>query len=257
MRIEPSLLEPHSQQRQYFSAVPLLGSHTTVVFAVNSIPWWYGLGGQTPLDPLGDLDPGGIASMVGIDHSTGCVVHSANTMETPATVRNISSRNRFFLSAASTSPLPQLKSLTRLLAGALDEVVLVDDIRREVWKKLLHNLPASLIGCLTRSRADQIAASPSLSDLYRQVREEPRQVALALTIELADDTDAQLRHMSTLKHRASMLQDLLARRRLEIDAQVLVVREIAARCDVPVPKVELLVTLLQALEAKSSANSLP
>nr|WP_186363573.1 2-dehydropantoate 2-reductase [Rhizobium sp. ACO-34A] len=237
---------------------PLLGSHTTVVFAVNGIPWWYGLGGQTPLGPLDALDPGGrIASRIGIDRSAGCVVHSANMMEGTATVRNISTRNRFFLGAAGASPLPQLAPLTRILAGSLDEVVPADDIRREVWKKLLHNLPASLIGCLTRSRADQIAASPRLSDLYRQVREEARRVALALGIELADDTDAQLRHMSILKHRASMLQDLLAGRRLEIDAQVLAVREIAARCDVPVPKVDLLATLLQALEANSSADRIP
>lgn len=235
---------------------PLVGPQTTVVFAVNGIPWWYGLGGKNQFGTLDALDPDDkIASVIGVARSAGCVVHSANMIEAAATVRNISSRNRFFLGVANTNPprqLDQLEQLTQVLALALDEVVLVDDIRREVWKKLLHNLPASLIGCLTLSRADQIAASPALSDLYRRVREEGRQVALALGINLPDDTDAQLAHMATLEHRASMLQDLLAGRRLEIESQILAVQEIAARHGVPVPNVELLATLLQTLDRNRS-----
>lgn len=237
---------------------PLLGPQTVVVFAVNGIPWWYGFGGSKPFGALEALDPGGrIASVIGIGRSVGCVVHSANAMEAPASVRNISARNRFFLGAAGAASPGQLEPLTRVLARALGEVVAVDDIRLEVWRKLLHNLPASLIGCLTHSRADQIAASPALSDLYRKVREEGRQVALALGLELADDADAQLSHMSTLKHRASMLQDLLAGRRLEIEAQVLAVRDIAARCDVPIPNMDLLATLLRALEGNRPESPAP
>lgn len=242
-------LKAHSLSAAIDDIAPLIVPQTIVVFAVNGIPWWYGLSGEPAFGSLEILDPGGrIAATVGIERSVGCVVHSANTMVDATTVRNTSARNSFFLGPADGTQSPKLQKLSTILAGALGNVTVTDDIRHEVWRKLQHNLAASLIGCLTRSRADQIAADPGLSDLYRTIRWEGRQVAATLGIDLPDDTEAQLVHMTTLQHRASMLQDLLAGRKLEIAAQILAVCDVASRFNVQTPTIDLLVALLQNLE---------
>ncbi len=80
----------------------LLGPATSVVFAMNGIPWWYlyrcpenGL----PRPDLSRLDPGGVlAHTIGLERVIGCMVASANVVVEPGVMRNSGgTRNRFTL----------------------------------------------------------------------------------------------------------------------------------------------------------------
>lgn len=231
---------------------PLLGPDTRVVFAVNGIPWWYGDGARPEIPPgtLDLLDPGGtIRRTVRTDRVIGAVVHSANRIVVAGTVSNASARNRFVLGRPDGEPDEALDALARHLGRALDVVEISPDIRRALWEKLLHNLAASPVGCLTLAPADRIAADPELRGLYVRIAAEGRAVAGALGIPLVDETAARLAAMATLAHRSSMQQDLLAGNRLELDAQLLAVRALARAFEVPIPTLDILIPLLAARAA--------
>src|SRR3954471_5548994 len=63
---------------------PLIGPDTSVVFAMNGIPWWYlyrcpenGL----PRPDLSRLDPeGALARTIGLERVIGCMINSANAV---------------------------------------------------------------------------------------------------------------------------------------------------------------------------------
>ena len=71
---------------------PLLGPASSVVFAMNGIPWWYlyhcpenGL--KRP--DLSRLDPDGVlAQTIGLERVIGCMIASANMVVEPGVIRN-------------------------------------------------------------------------------------------------------------------------------------------------------------------------
>src|SRR3954453_3890507 len=81
---------------------PLLGPATSVVFAMNGIPWWYlyrAPDNGLPHPDLSRLDPGGVlARTIGLERVIGCMIASANVVVEPGVIRNSpGTLNRFTL----------------------------------------------------------------------------------------------------------------------------------------------------------------
>lgn len=225
----------------------LLGPQTPVVYAINGVPWWYFHQAAGPLagQPLPRLDPQGrLWNGIGVERALGCVVHSANEVTAPGVVHNGSATNRFIIGEPDQSDSPRLARIVTVLRQALPDIGGSIDIRRDLWLKLLINLSASPLACLTHARSSDIAADPALRDLFRRLMAEGARVAAALGIEVPADADTPLSRMTTLHHRSSMLQDLLAGRPMEIDGQLAVVQDIARGLDVPTPTLDVLLALL-------------
>ncbi|MBV8910541.1 MAG: 2-dehydropantoate 2-reductase, partial [Gammaproteobacteria bacterium] len=65
--------------------IPLIGTDTLVLPAMNGVPWWFGAGisalGPRPLE---SVDPGGrIAECIPLGHVIGCVVHASAALSEP------------------------------------------------------------------------------------------------------------------------------------------------------------------------------
>lgn len=242
-----SAVKAHALPASVDALKALLGPQTPVIYAINGIPWWYFHGAPGPLagQPLPRLDPGGrLWHEVGVRRALGCVVHSANEVTAPGVVHNGSATNRFVIGEPDESDSPRLARIVTQLREAVPDIGGSVDIRRETWLKLLINLSASPLACLTHSRSSDIAADPALRELFRSLMREGARVAAALGIEVPADADATLARMATLQHRSSMLQDLLAGRPMEIDAQLAAVQDIARRLDVATPTLDTLLALL-------------
>jgi 2-dehydropantoate 2-reductase len=69
-------------------------------------------------------------------------------------------------------------------------------------------------------------------------------VAASLGITVAADEEARIARMRTVRHPPSMLQDLVAGRPLEIDAQLLAVQDLARQGGVDTPVLDTLLALL-------------
>ncbi len=229
---------------------PLLGPQTPVVFAVNGIPWWYAHGmrpGAVALGPqvLARLDPGGaLARTVGVRRAIGCVVSSPNGVVAPGVVRCLADVNTFVVGEPDGSGSPRLAALAALLQRGLPGASAAEDIRTAIWRKLLLNLSDSPLAVLTRSIAADYARAPGMRALFEQLMREGSAVAAALGIDAPAEPDRVLARVTAHRHSPSMLADLLAGRSLEIDAQVLAVRDLARAAGVPTPTLDVVAALL-------------
>jgi 2-dehydropantoate 2-reductase len=215
---------------------PLLGPHTPIVFALNGIPWWY-------MDELrGSAGP--IAQVVNRARVIGCVVYSANTVTAPGVIHNESSNNRFVMGEPDGTISERLTALTETLTRGGSKGEATDDIRTEIWGKLLRNAMTGSVACLTGATSRQLAADPALARICLTIAAETSAVAAALGIDAVFDP-AQFQPEKYSDHKASILQDLELGRPMEIDAIAGAVQEIGVMRNVPTPNLDIVLALIR------------
>nr|WP_302055706.1 ketopantoate reductase C-terminal domain-containing protein [Burkholderia gladioli] len=111
-----------------------------------------------------------------------------------------------------------------------------EDIRRDLWVKLLGNACANPLSVLTQASTDRLLDDAHTRAAYAQLMGEclaiGKAAGLAIEIDIATRM-AQSRALGTVK--TSMLQDLEAGRALELDAILGAPLECAARLGVEAP----------------------
>jgi 2-dehydropantoate 2-reductase len=97
----------------------------------------------------------------------------------------------------------------------------VRDARGPQWRKVIFNAATNPIGALTGLTHGRVCERPDLRALVSGLVSEGRAVAAAQAIELDSDPEALVDHAARpevgYNHKASMLQDVEARRTTEID----------------------------------------
>jgi 2-dehydropantoate 2-reductase len=136
-----------------------------------------------------------------------------------------------------------------ITAGGMNTVAL-EDARGAQWTKLIFNAATNPIGALTGLTHGRVCELPETRRLVSQLVAEGIAVAHALGITLESDPDELVDHAAKVayEHRASMLQDIQARRATEIDALNGGVSRFGAEQGVPTPLNEAIVALIKGLE---------
>lgn len=224
----------------------LLGPDTPVVFAVNGIPWWYLHGqAQGSARGLSRLDPEqSLRREIGLERVLGCVIRSPNEIIEPGVVRSSSKTSRFIIGEIDGSDSQRLAAVVRVLQTGLPGAEATTDIRAAIWGKLLVNLASSLLSTLTLSTSPDLFANAQTRDLYQRIADEGRAVAAGLGIQAPFDLQAQVSAAGQNRHPPSMMQDLLAGRPLELDAQIRAVQDLGAQVGVATPLIDVLEALL-------------
>lgn len=230
---------------------PLLGPETAVVFATNGVPWWYfhGHPGPSAERRLTRLDPEGILwDRLPIARAVGSVVYSANEVTAPGTVVNKSpNRNRLLLGEPDGSRTARIQAISEACMAAGIDAPVVDDIRAQVWIKLMGNLAWNPMCAVTGLTIPEIAGDPALRPIALGVLKEGQAVAEALGLTL--DTDAETRLNNIQKpgpggaHRPSMAQDFELKRPTELDAIVLAVQDFARELGIATPNLDAVAAL--------------
>jgi 2-dehydropantoate 2-reductase len=120
-------------------------------------------------------------------------------------------------------PKPAAMNEVDRLAGALSEggmeTVAMPDARGAQWTKLIFNAATNPVGALTRLPHGWACEREDIRQLVRGLVAEGRAVAAALGVELDSDPDELVDHATRVAHdhKASMLQDVEARRPTEVD----------------------------------------
>ncbi len=220
---------------------PLIGPNTTVVTAMNGIPWWFFHNDTGPLAgrALSAVDPdGSIARNIPADQTIGCVVYVAAAIERPGVIRH-NLHNRLIIGENDNRLTPRLQRLGSWLRQAGFDTVETTEIRREIWLKLWGNLSTNPIGLLTEATLDRIVGDPLVETLIRRMMEEADHVAEAIGARpttTVDDMMAKVHSFGSVK--TSMLQDLERGTPVEIDALLTVTRDIGAMVHVPTPFID-------------------
>ena len=232
---------------------PLIGPDTTIVPAINGLPWWYFQheGGEHDGLVVRSVDPAGdMAARVAPERIVGCVVHVGAEVPEPGVVRHSAGRS-FIVGEIDRRLADPRTDRVRALAAALDECGLAAtvsaDIRYDVWAKLIGNLSFNPVAALTYADMARICASEPLLEVIRAMLVEGMEVARRYGVTIAMTPDQRIdvaRHLGAV--RISMHQDFVARRRPEIDAIVGSVIELAERVEAPVPVTRMIRALVEA-----------
>ena len=227
---------------------PLLGPDTAVVTASNGIPWWYFYNLDGPLRDykLKSIDPDGRQwDLIGPERAIGCVVYPAAEISEPGVVRHISS-NRFVLGEPGGEKTDRVQKLSEALISAGLKAPIRPQIRNEIWMKLWGNLCFNPLSALTHATLDVVATDPGTRQLAREMMMEAQAIGEKLGVSFGVDIERRIDGAVAVgAHKTSMLQDLEIGRAMEIDALVTVVQEMGHLTDIPTPKIDIVLALIQ------------
>jgi 2-dehydropantoate 2-reductase len=121
----------------------------------------------------------------------------------------------------SRTPLDRVAALADACTRGGMPTHAVADARGPQWRKVIFNASTNPIGALTGLTHGRVCERPDLRALVSGLVDEGKAVAAAQGIELDADPEALIDHAARKEvaydHKASMLQDVEARRQTEID----------------------------------------
>jgi 2-dehydropantoate 2-reductase len=233
-----------------------------VVTIQNGLPWWYfqRLQGFHGGRRLRSLDPDGtIARHIDATKLVPCLAFKAAALVAPGVVRHIySTSDSFPIGELDGTRSGRAMRIADGFAAAGLNAPIVDDIRVQVWVKLLGNVWANPISALTRAPVGAIVRQPETRALAIALMNEVAAVAQELEIKLPASFETRLsRAEQVADAKPSMLQDLERGRPLELDAILGALIELGLLLGVPVPHVSALHSCLALIEARRIAASTP
>jgi len=208
---------------------PSLGPRSLVVTVQN---------GVTAADEAG--------AIVGGDRVVPGLVFINAHLEAPGVVVSRGRSQTFIIGAHDA----RIAAFQERCAVAGIDARISSDIRADLWRKFIPVAALSALACLCRQPIGPILADPALARLHRQAMEEV--AALARTKEVNLETDIVERMLAVARTyqydaRVSMLEDLEAGKRLELEWLSGYVSREAARHGVPVPFHDLAYACLKPL----------
>lgn len=226
---------------------PLLGEHTTVLSAMNGVPWWFFHGMAPELNSLqlSSVDSQGeVSKAIAPEHVVGCVTHLSATVPAPGVVQHVSGHRLIVGEPSGGAHTLRCQKIIDMLQKAGFDVDATESIQREIWFKLWGNMTVNPISALTGATGDRIMNDDFVRAFMSRCMLEA--ATLGNRIGLPINADPEARHAITRQlgaFRTSMLQDVEAGKPLELDALVTVVVEIAQQLEVATPQIETLLGL--------------
>ena len=229
----------------------LMSDDTIILPMQNGLPWWYfhKHGGEYDGQPIECLDPDGrLAAHIDVDRVIGCVVFPAGEIVSPGVVRHTEG-NRFPLGELDGSDSGRARTLVDMFTNAGFKSFVLDDIRAEIWLKLLGNLSFNPISALTHATMVDICQYPPSRALAQSLMEEAQTVANSLGITLRVSIEKRIAGAEKVgKHKTSMLQDVEAGRELELEAIMGAVVELARLTGIATPGINAIYALVKLLD---------
>jgi len=231
---------------------PLVGADTSILTAMNGVPWWFfdrlKFGGGR--ERLETLDPGGkLAKAMPTERIVGCVIHLAASTPEPGLISHNMGRKLIVGEPGGKNTL-RTKRIADALAAAGFEAIVTDAIEKEFWVKLLGNVSFNPVSALTMSTADRLIEDRDVKDYMIEVMREVLAIGRAVGVDAAIDPEARIDMARVLgPFKTSMLQDLEAGKRLEVDGLLAGTLEIARKAGVRAPYTQTLFSLIKARAA--------
>ncbi|WP_027611882.1 ketopantoate reductase family protein [Pseudomonas sp. URIL14HWK12:I6] len=222
------------------NAKALIGPHTVIIPAINGLPWWYFLKSSAALSGtrLTAVDPDGvIEANLPVDAVIGCVVFPSCTVLSPGVIEHISGSKIAFGELDGTKSR-RLSDITHLFEQAGFNAFLCENVREEIWLKLLGNACFNPVSLLVDSSTDEMIDDPLLNDLFIEMMNEI--LELGIRINVAPEIDARQRIAITRKLgkvKTSMLQDVDGHKPVEIEAILGTLVFVAELAGAPMPRV--------------------
>jgi len=242
-------LKAHAVPGAASAIAGLLAPQGNVVFMLNGIQWWWrhgqpGAGGTLPL-----LDPDAeLWNQVRPERALGCVVFCPCDLVEPGVIVHTGT-NHFILGEPDGSTSARLQAATAMFKrGGVDARVSAD-LRRDIWGKLVFNASGNTISALTGQDLGGLGADPDQCALMIDVMREVLAVAARMGWDLRDEIDVEaVARRGKPGQRPSMLQDVIQRRPIEVEALLGQIQAFARESGVAVPRIDVILPLLRGLD---------
>ncbi len=151
----------------------------------------------------------------------------------------------------SGTPMESVERLAELITRSGMSTVALPDARGAQWTKAIFNAATNPVGALTGLAHGEVCDFEPTRRLVSQLCDEGKAVASALGIELDHDPEEMVDHAARVAHdhKASMTQDVEARRQTEIDFLNGAIVERGEEVGVPTPLNRAIWALVKAREA--------
>lgn len=197
-----------------------------------------------------------IASVIGAENVLGGLTAQAGLVEAPGVVRNfgdlpthigelkggLSDRATAIAAAFTRHGLPTTASA---------------EIKREKWKKLLGNVALGAISAVTDFRSFEIMAVPELQEIVFRGVDEAAAVAKAegVPLDVKEAREVLMKLVDTTgggtgTSKSSMREDLIRKRRTEIDTIHGSVARLGRKHGVPTPTIDTMIALVKGLQSQ-------
>jgi len=241
-------LKAHGLVAAVDQVASLLGPKTALVTAMNGVPYWYFHKHGGPYDGkrLESVDPGGaLWSKFGPERAIGCVVYPAANILAPGVIEHTYS-NRFTLGEPDGSKSERIAALSELMIKGGLKAPVRPRIRDDMWVKLWGNLCFNPLSALTGATLDVITGDPGTRAVARAMMLEAQAVGEALGVKFGIDVEKRIDGAAEVgAHKTSMLQDLEAKKPMEIDALLGAVVEMGALTGHDMPACKMVLALVR------------
>ncbi len=183
----------------------------------------------------------------------GCVVHLAASTPEPGLIRHDMGK-RLILGEPGGRNTARTHDIVAALKAAGFEAEESAFIEKDFWVKLLGNVSFNPVSALTLATADRLIADEQVKAYMVAIMRECLAIGRAVGVDADIDPEARMdmaRKLGVFK--TSMLQDMEAGKRLEIDGLLTGTLEIAKKAGVSAPFTESLAGLAR-LRAQSSGQ---
>ena len=228
---------------------PLLGPDTTVVTAMNGVPWWYfyKLAGAHEDYQIKAVDPDGKQwNGIGPQRTIGCITYVASEVTAPGEIES-GGQMRYYIGEPDNSESERAKRFQAMVDETAIDAQLRTDLRRDIWVKIMGNAAYNPISALTMGTMGDMVNDPGVEDILRKVMAEVVAVGRGLGAEPNASIDERIvgtRH-GAASHKSSMLQDLERGRMMEINPIVGAVAEVGKLAGVDTSTIDTVLALVK------------
>ena len=244
------------------AAAPLieaaLGPRTVVLPAINGLPWWYfeTFGGPARGLRLETVDPGGVLGrLMPADRVVGAVVHAGSRVEAPGQIRLVAANRVWLGDVGHAHHADQIAG--QLVEGGVPAAY-TEQIHHEVWSKLWGNSNMNPLSALARADVAQLLDDDGVHGLVVTMMREMSALGKRIGLSGFEDVEARIAMTRRLgAFRTSMLQDVEAGRRMELDPILGCLVELARHVGQPTPAMNGIYGLARLLDENLSRADPP
>ena len=233
-------VKAHSISNIVDTLSPMINEQTSIISAVNGLPWWYFYKANTGTDLddkyIESVDPNGkIWNTFKPERAIGCVVYPACEITEPGVIKH-NEGERFSLGEPDGTKSERLKKIANLLIAGGLKVPQKKNLRDEIWIKLWGNCSFNTVSALTNTTLDQIGNDEELLKVVRKLMEECQLVGEKIGVKFKVSIDDRIKGAtSVIGHKPSTTQDLNAGKPLEIDPIIGSIIEIGNKLKIESP----------------------
>jgi 2-dehydropantoate 2-reductase len=162
---------------------------------------------------------------------------------------------RFSLGEIDGATTPRIQAISASLTKAGFKAPITDDIRSEIWLKVVGNLSFNPISALTHATLVDLCRFPLARELAANMMREAEVIANKLGVTFKVSIERRIAGAEKVgAHKTSMLQDVEAGRPMELEALVGAVVELGRLTNTPTPHIDAVYAVVSLLAKTLAAQ---